>query len=180
MPTLQASKEMRNLELNIKVIFSEGKQKEKENFRFRSFMKGQDSKLIDKIVHKLYNEILSQIDCQECGNCCQSLRPLLASKEIKYLSDLENISTKEYIARFVEEDEFGKLKCLKDCPCRYLEGKNCSIYKQRPEECVSYPFLHKAEFVSRTLSAIDNYEICPIVYNVFEQLKTVLNFAITK
>lgn len=54
------------------------------------------------------------------------------------------------------------------------------IYKSRPEDCRSYPHKHKSDFLSRTLGFIDNYEICQIVYNLFEQLKEELGFKFTK
>ncbi|MDR0866741.1 MAG: YkgJ family cysteine cluster protein [Candidatus Symbiothrix sp.] len=64
----------------------------------------------------------------------------------------------------------------KDIPCRYLNGKICSIYEERPNECRSYPNTHKSGFISRTWGMIENYEICPIVFNVMEGLKYELRF----
>ena len=167
---------MRNLELNIERIKLISKRKEDENYKFRAFLKGLDSDKVDKIVHKLNDEIVSQINCQDCGNCCKLLRPCVTDTEIVALSLIDKISKKDYIFKFVEKDDFDDTNYLKDTPCRYLKDKSCTIYENRPLDCKSYPHTQKKNFISRTLGVIENYEICPIVFNIYELLKQELNF----
>lgn len=167
---------MKNLELNLEKIKQISVIKEDENYEFRAFLKGVDSDEVDKIVHKINNEIVSQIDCQECGNCCKSLRPCVTDSEIEFLSQVDKVSKKDYLHKFVEIDDFEDIKYLKDTPCRYLKDKSCSIYESRPFDCKSYPHTQKENFNSRTLGMIENYEICPIVFNVYELLKQEMNF----
>ena len=38
--------------------------RENENIRFRTFLKGQDNAKVDKIVHRLHEEISKQIGCE--------------------------------------------------------------------------------------------------------------------
>ena len=167
---------MMNLELNIERIKQISKARKAENYEFRAFLKGLDSVKVDKIVHKLNNEIVSRIDCRECGNCCRLLRPYLTVTEIEVLSQIDNISKKEYIQKYVKKDDIEETKYLKVTPCRYLNDKSCTIYESRPFDCESYPHTHKKDFTSRTWGMIANYEICPIVFNLFELLKQKLNF----
>lgn len=167
---------MRNLELDIETIKLISQEREEENYDFRAFLKGVDSDKVDKIVRKLNNEIISQIDCQECGNCCKSLRPCVTDSEIENLSHLDKTSTKDYMQKYVEIDDFEDIKYLKDTPCRYLKDKSCTIYESRPFDCKSYPHTQKADFISRTLGMIENYEICPIVFNIYEELKKELDY----
>ena len=167
---------MKHLELNINKIRRISEEKEEENYEFRVFLKGQDSNEVDAIVHELNKEITSQIDCTKCGNCCISLRPCVDDSEIKRLAKLDGISVAGFKSKFIGEDDFDHTKYLKDIPCKYLAGKTCSIYPERPEDCRSYPHTHKSHFTSRTLGMIENYGICPIVFNVFEQLKEELDF----
>ena len=167
---------MKQLELDLEKIALTGKKKEKENFDFRIFLKGQDDDDIDRIVHKINEEITSQIDCQKCGNCCKSLRPCVTDAEIDKLSKIEDLRLQDFKTRFVEIDQADGMEFLKDTPCKYLKNKSCSIYMNRPEVCKSYPYTHKPGFISRTLGMIDNYEICPIVFNLFEQLKEALGY----
>jgi Fe-S-cluster containining protein len=51
-----------------------------------------------------------------------------------------------------------------------LENR-CTVYEFRPEDCRSFPHLHKDEFVFRLIQAVQNCSICPIVFHVFERLK---------
>ncbi len=167
---------MKRLELNIEKIASISEQKEDENYNFRVFLKGQDFEKIDKIVHRLDKEISSLIDCTKCGNCCRSLKPGLTETEIDKLSRIDNLTKSEFIAKFVETDDLDGTKYLKDTPCKYLSENICSIYANRPENCKTYPYTQKPQFISRTLTMIENYGICPIVFNLFEQLKEELNY----
>lgn len=167
---------MTTLELNIEEISRLSKQNENENFKFRSFLKGQDSNNIDKIVHRIYNEIIGLVDCTDCANCCKQLRICLTYKDINRLSKLENLSPEEYEANYIVYDNFAGKKCLRDNPCRYLSDNKCIIYSNRPVDCKSYPYIHKRDFVSRAYNMIDYLGICPIVFNVFERLKVELRF----
>lgn len=167
---------MEQLELDLSRITKIAKQKEDENFDFRIFLKGLDFDKVDEIVHGLDVEIREKIDCRLCGNCCKILQPGVSDAEIDTLSHIDKLSKDEFISRFVEKDEFDGENFLKDTPCKYLDDKICTIYPNRPENCRSYPYTHKDEFISRTLGVIDNYAICPIVFNLFEQLKSALNY----
>lgn len=167
---------MTHLELDLNKIAQIAKQKENENFKFRSFLKNQDSKKIDKIVHRLNEEISSQINCQDCGNCCIALEPCLNKSEIKNLAQIKNLSQTDFEAQFVEIDKFEDIKFLKGMPCIFLKDKSCSIYQDRPANCKSFPHTHKAKFTSRTMGVINNYEICPIVFNLLEKLKLEVGF----
>jgi Fe-S-cluster containining protein len=164
------------LELNIEKISRISDQKENENYRFRSFLKGRDSKKVDKIVHRLNWEIEKLIDCRDCGNCCKYLRPCVTVDEVDKLSKIENLSSEDFNKNFIETDDLENIKYLKDTPCKFLEDKKCTIYTDRPEDCKSYPHLHKVDFASRTFEMIENCGICPIVFNVFERLKMEFRF----
>jgi len=167
---------MKPLEINIEKIARLAEQREDENYRFRVFLKGQEDDKIDIMVHKMDKEIRSQIDCKECGNCCIHLHPSVTDEEIETLSRLDHHTPIEYVAKNIVNDNSENMKYLKDTPCKYLHDKKCSIYLERPEDCKSYPHTQKEHFIHRTYSMIDNYGICPIVFNLFEQLKMELKF----
>jgi len=149
------------LEINTKKIKHIAKEKEEENISFHSYLQGQDSEKVDEIVHRLYEEIVHQIDCTECGNCCLNLRPVVSDKELN---------------KFVEPKNIEAFKYLESFPCKSIKDKKCTIYLDRHEECREYPYLHQNNFVKRSLGVLQNYEICPIVFNVFELLKTELGW----
>ena len=166
------------IELDLNIIKRNSKIREEENFEFRSFLKGQDPDKIDKIVHQLYEEVLEHIDCTKCANCCIELETCFTKKELNSLTKNLNIDKKEFIKQSTRPDEFqDKDKYyLNSTPCQFLTDKKCTVYELRPEECNSYPYLHKDNFNSRLLGVIENYEICPIVYNVYELLKQEMNY----
>ena len=144
------------LEINTKNIEQIAKQRVDENTSFARFLKNQDWEKVDQMVHRLYAEIAPQIDCLECGNCCQNLRPVATDEVLRIFVEPENIENYRYLQAF---------------PCKNLDGKKCTIYSERPEECREYPYMHRDKFVERTHEVLQNYEICPIVFNIFEHLK---------
>ncbi len=162
------------LELDLKKIERLGKIREYENVRFRSFLKGFDDKKIDPIVHRLNEEISAQIDCTECGNCCKVLRSRIAEHDIERLAGGLGISRSQVIERYLEL--YDNELYIEQIPCPFLKDNKCTVYEYRPDDCRSYPHLHKPHFISRLWSVIDNYSICPIVFNVVERLKDELGF----
>lgn len=167
-----------HIETDLNIIKNNSEIREEENFEFRFFLKGQDSDKIDKIVHKLYREVLEYIDCTKCANCCIELETCFTKEELYLLTKHLNIDAEEFINKSTKPDQFGDKDkfFLNSKPCKFLIDKKCTIYELRPEECNSYPYLHKDNFNSRLIGVIENYAICPIVYNVYELLKQEMNF----
>ena len=161
--------------IDLKKIEQLGKKRKSENFKFRSFLKGQDSEKIDRIVHELNTYYSSKVDCTECGNCCIALQALINKNDLEKLALGLAISDSELKEKYTEVDENGDLY-FKHKPCSFLRDKKCEIYNFRPAECESYPHLHKENFIGRLFGVIDNYSICPIVFNVYEDLKEELRF----
>jgi hypothetical protein len=144
------------LEKNIEKIQRFAQEKHDENEAFRRFLQAQNPDLIDELVHKLNDRIAAQIDCLECGYCCQNLRPIAAD---------------EVLLNFVEPKNLAKYKYADSFACKHLDGKKCTIYTNRFEECKMFPYLYRNDFLSRLSGIFGNYEFCPIVFNVVEQLK---------
>lgn len=152
-----------------------GERNRNTNFRFRSYLKSKDGDRLDRTVKELYQLYSSKIDCTLCGNCCSLLKPIIQDNEIETLASITNKSIQDFERDYLETDEDGDMH-FKIFPCPFLVDKKCSIYDSRPEDCRSYPHLHKDDFLSRLFGVIDNYSICPIVFNVYEDLKYKFNF----
>lgn len=145
-------------------------EKEQENWDFRAFLKENcSSKKLDSIVHKLNQEITSAIDCTACGNCCTKILPVLDQEDIKRFARGLGISPKELREQYVVKKEEDTTFC--QTPCPFLRDKKCTNYAERPKDCRSYPHLHKVDMRSRLMGVVENYGICPIVFNVYEALK---------
>jgi len=164
------------LELDLEKIKRLAERNEENNWRFRAFLKFGDDHKIDRIVHGLYQEISRDIDCTQCGNCCRELRPLLAKKEVKLLANFINIPEDEFREHYTEVDHNDKKTRLRETPCAFLKDKKCTVYECRPADCRSFPHLHKRDFTARLINVLQNYSICPIVFNVYEQLKIEMRF----
>jgi Fe-S-cluster containining protein len=160
---------------DIELIKKIAKEREDENWRFRSYLKGCDTGEVDDIIHRLYEEIAPQVDCQACGNCCRVMRPILKDGDVKRLSAHLAISEDELTNQYLGEDEDGDIT-FKESPCPFLDGNSCSVYEGRPVDCRSYPHLHKKEIISRLMGVVLNCSVCPIVFNVYEQMKIELWF----
>lgn len=164
------------IETDLTVIERLSIQRESENFAFRAFLKDFESARVDKIVRKLHRKVTAKIDCLECGNCCNQLTPRVREEEIKLLAGFDNADIETYTSLHLEKDAYDGSLYLKALPCRYLDEKACTVYENRPKECREYPYTHRKGFVFRTMNMIANYGICPIVFNVMENLKVKLWF----
>jgi Fe-S-cluster containining protein len=159
------------MEINIVKIRKISEEKAEENWAFRAYLKECDMppEEIDEIVHRLYKEISTKIDCKACANCCKEITPVLDDEDIEKLSGGLGISNAEFKEEYLAEDGDGFKFEIKPCP--FLKDNSCSVYAHRPKDCRSYPHLHKDGFVFRPMDVIANCSVCPIVFNVYEALK---------
>lgn len=147
-----------------------------ENWRFRSYLKSHPRLNISRLERTVKEEtewVWSQIDCTKCANCCKIMKAEVKPADIKRLAQHMGISVKEFVANYCEDSEYGE-KQLKSLPCMFLGDDNrCTVYDIRPKICQEYPFLYKKGFLQRTMGVISNTDVCPIVFNVWENLKGV-------
>ena len=166
------------LETDLASIQIIAEQREEENVRFRSFLKAYDGPdgRIDALVHDLYQKVSSEIDCRQCSNCCRTIQPELSDEDVRVFAAGLTLPVDEFRARYlVRREERGKWR-FRRRPCPFLAGNLCTNYEQRPQDCRSYPHLHKEDFVARLWNVIANCSICPIVFTVYEQLKEELRY----
>ena len=167
------------METDLIKIKNLSKEREDENWYFRTFLKGYDIKQLDSIVHELFKQVSETIDCTSCGNCCKEMQPSLKKKDIDKLSKSLNIKPDQFVTKYVNKDEDGG-RILNQLPCPFLKDNKCTQYDSRPVDCASYPHLHKNDFVFRLIGVVNNYSICPIVFNVYEALKLTLKSEFTE
>jgi Fe-S-cluster containining protein len=173
LPFLYGIEIMMKIESDPEKIKILAQNKEDENWEFRSFLKNYNiaSKQLDAVVYRLNEEISSKIDCTECANCCREVLIELDRGDIKTMSKAVNLSESLFIEKYLTGAENSDRYIFSKQPCPFLRDNLCAQYEYRPEGCRSYPHLHKDEIVYRLITVIGNCSICPIVYNVYEQLK---------
>ena len=161
------------METDLNRIKKLSKEKEDENWEFRSFLKGCgiSEEKIDSIVHKLYKKVSSEIDCRTCANCCKEVQPVLDQEDIKNFSKCLSISIAQFKDQYLVKSKEPEKFVFNKKPCPLLKDNSCLHYPYRPKDCISYPHLHKRDFIFRLIGVVENCSICPIVFNVYEYLK---------
>ena len=158
------------MEIDLAKIKKLAKKREDENWEFRVFLKGYDGKNLDSMVHKLVQQYSDAIDCTVCGNCCREIQPILKKNDIDVLAKCLGIPPAQFKKEYVQRDKDGDDLFTQD-PCPFLSDNECSHYNSRPVDCKSFPHIHKKHFATRLIGVIHNYSVCPIVFNVYEDLK---------
>ena len=148
---------------------------EEENDSFREFLKHTDGEIIDSLVQQLNKTIEPLIDCTTCGACCKQLMINVKKEEAEKLSDTLNISLTAFKKTFLEESLQGQL-IINQIPCHFLEGTRCSVYENRFTECREFPHLDRKNFKDRLFGTLIHYAMCPIIFNVVEELKIETGF----
>ena len=162
------------METDPKVIEQLAGEREEENWEFRRFLKDlpMQGEELDALVHRHFEEVSSQVDCCACANCCREVLPLLSTSDVERLAGGLGISGEELIDRFLVPGEETGTFTFNSKPCPMLLENRCTVYDSRPEDCRSFPHLHKDEFVFSLIQAVQNCSICPVVFHVFERLKS--------
>ena len=162
--------------IDIKDLAILANRKEKENLRFRSYLKTHaDEKELDEKFKKLHDKYFKIYDCNKCRNCCKEIGISMDEYELdnicKYLKIDKNKFVKENLNEHYEEYYF------KEHTCKFLdENNNCKIEKCLPRTCKEYPYTNKEERLFSLYSIIANASVCPVVYEILEELKKEYNF----
>lgn len=164
------------VEINLDTIKALALKRKEENTKFKVELKNIPTKRVDELVRKLNDEVSAAIDCTACGNCCKQLEPPVHQEEVEQLAKIKNSDVDEFKEKYVGREVSTNIQFLKCRPCIFLHHTKCSVYEQRPASCADYPHLHQPNFKYRWKSVMANYALCPIVFNVVEQLKLKLDY----
>ena len=117
----------------------QSKLKSKENQVFFKLLKKKKSKVLDKLIHPLHEEVFQCTDCLECANCCKTTGPLFTDKDISRIAKYLKIKPSSFTEKYLRIDE-DKDYVLQTLPCVFLgEDNYCSIYNVRPKACKEFP-----------------------------------------
>lgn len=156
------------METDLDRIRQLAKEKEDENWEFRTFLKWCDipDEEIDSIVHRLYQEARSKIDCRTCANCCKEMSPSVNREDMEVLSKSLGVSVSYIKKQYLLKHEVSAVFVFNRRPCPFLKNNVCSLGTHRPRDCISYPHLHKGDFTTRLINVIENYSVCSMFTNV--------------
>ena len=100
--------------------------------------------------------IASEIDCRKCANCCRKIQPILSQKDIRDFSRGLGLAVNKFKEQYlVKDDETPSIFRFNALPCPFLRGNLCTNYEHRPQDCRSFPHLHKQNFTFRLWIEID-------------------------
>lgn len=129
---------------------------------------------VDAVTKPINDEIVANIDCLACANCCKTTVTTFSNEDINKASKFLGISKKAFISKYLISD-MGEYTTIQT-PCPFLMGDNkCSIYEARPMACQSFPHTQRKSFMSRRQSHEHNYVVCPITYHLVKKLESTIN-----
>lgn len=151
-----------------------------DNDEFRSSLRrgklcGDDTEL-DALVHGVLAEVAPLIDCRACANCCLQMCISLDDQDIARVAKRLGVSAEEFESAHVAADNDYGEKFMPEEPCPLLGGTLCTVYEDRPAVCREFPHLDKDGFRTRLMGVFGSAEVCPIVFNVLEELKRRTNW----
>jgi len=142
-----------------------------ETASFVKRLKTKKPKNLDDLVHELHEEAFEKFNCLDCANCCKTIGPRLIDKDIERLAKHLKMKISDFIEKYVMTDEDGDF-VFKEHPCPFLLPDNyCLVYESRPKACREYPHTDRKRFYQILSLSHKNCETCPVVFEIFEELK---------
>ena len=126
---------------------------------------------LDDFIHGLHIDAFAQFNCLDCANCCKTIGPRLTDKDIDRLAKHLKMKPSDFMQQYVLTDEDGDF-VFRDHPCPFLLPDNyCMVYENRPKACREYPHTDRKRFYQILTLSHKNCETCPVVYDIFEEMK---------
>ncbi|TNF39842.1 MAG: YkgJ family cysteine cluster protein [Bacteroidetes bacterium] len=142
-----------------------------ETSAFIKKLKKKKPKNLDDVVQELHDEAFSTFNCLDCANCCKTIGPRLIDKDIERLAKHLKMKLSDFMDKYILTDEDGDF-VFREHPCPFLLPDNyCVVYESRPKACREYPHTDRKRFYQILDLSHKNCETCPVVYEIFEELK---------
>ena len=151
--------------------------KEKENYRFRTFLKiNADPDKLDEQFGKLHKKYFSEYDCSLCRNCCKKYCGTIPREDIEADADFLGLSKADFMKKYLKNEPNIEGYNTKNHPCDFLQNNSCVLIEHKPDSCKNYPYTNQEDRMGSLLSIIENTAICPVVYEIIEELKSIYDF----
>ena len=137
---------------------------------YKNYLQRADKNKVLKQLPDLDEQAYEAIDCLQCGNCCRNHSPRFKTPDIKRISKVLKMKESVFIETYLRLDEDGDYVTTTK-PCPFLgEDNYCSIYEDRPSDCMRFPYTDEDVIIKRQEITLKNSTFCPIVYFVLEKL----------
>lgn len=118
-------------------VRTEAKKKEKENYKFRTFLKchaNEDE--LDCQFLRLHKELFAGYDCSKCRNCCKMYKGSIPVEDIDRDAQYLGITPEQFIDTYLEKEEYDMNYQTKHKPCDFLqEDGKCKLGDGKPDSC---------------------------------------------
>ena len=163
--------------IKIENLESLAKEKLNENYKFRTYLKNHaDPQELDVQFKQLHKKYFAVYDCSKCHNCCIKLKGTIPENDLKRDAEYLKVTTNEFKSKYLDDKLRNHEYDTKNCPCDFFDGKECILGDCKPESCKNYPHTNKDNRLASMWSIVDNTSICPVVYEIIEELKKIYNF----
>lgn len=163
--------------IKIENLESLAKEKLDENFKFRAYLKNHaDQEELDAQFKQLHEKYFAMYDCSKCRNCCIKLKGTIPEDDLKRDAEYLKVTVNEFKNKYLSDKPSNHEYDIKNCPCDFFDGKECVLGDCMPEACKAYPHTNKDNRLESMWSIVDNASICPVVYEIIEELKKIYNF----
>lgn len=89
-------------------------------------------------------------------------------KDAEYLQMTEEAFIKQYLST---NSVIGSYETI-HTPCDFLqENGECLLGDCKPYNCVKYPYTDQPERLDSLYSVLEAVSVCPVAYEIYEQLK---------
>lgn len=158
--------------MDVETYLDKGRKAKKRNLKLARKLKASKPKNLDVKVHEFHDEVFSEINCLNCGNCCKTTSPGMHNKDVERLARHLGIKPGEVIDTYMEMDSDGEY-VFRSAPCPFLGSDNyCSVYESRPLACREYPHTNRKRFYQVIDLTVKNSEICPAVVSILDKLES--------
>lgn len=162
------------METDPQVVARLAGEREEENWRFRTWIKSLPAaryRWINALAEELGRRAETQMDCRTCGACCRDNVVPVDDAEAERLAERIALPILQFRKQYLTTtDEDEGLPAMDAHPCAFLHGNECSVYEARPQVCRGYPYIG-GDIASRMIGIIERAGVCPIVFEMLEQLK---------
>ena len=154
------------------------KQKENENIRFRTFLKSRaDEDELDQQFYDLHVKLFSNYDCSRCRNCCKECHGTFSHDELDKCAAALDVTKDDFIKKYLNKSmEWGEYQ-TKNMPCDFLLANGeCKLGESKPKGCKEFPHTNKPERLQSLYSVLNVASVCPVAFEIVEQLKKIYGF----
>ena len=161
--------------ISLDKLKEQGELKIKENLKFRTFLKNRrDLEKLDREFKELHKKLFENYDCSLCLNCCKEYHGVIPVEDLEKDAKYLKMTKREFIRKYLVKRNGGYES--KNKPCDLFCNNKCSLNENKPQDCKDYPYTNQKDRFFSLFSIIESSKICPIVYEILEELKERYDF----